>query len=132
MPFREGATIPLQEGAKAIAVAAAGLPAAAAAQRGAILADWQAALASTAAVEAAERARRGEWWVMGATLLFGLVMAVAGLWIGYQMAPRAWPTASPPTLVATFGKKIEFQWNNTHAFIPENCPQGKACIVLKK
>ncbi|MHB1670734.1 MAG: hypothetical protein ACYCVM_01560, partial [Acidiferrobacter sp.] len=120
------------EGATAIKKAAAGLPAAATAQRGAILADWQAALTTLATQEAAERARRGEWWVIGAAAAFGLVMAVAGLWIGYQMAPRAWPAASPPALVANFGKEAEFQWDNTSAFTPSNCPQGRVCVVLKK
>ena len=120
------------EGAAAIKKAATSLPAAAAAQREGIIADWKTLAASTAAQEAATRARRGEWWVIGASVLFGLVMAVAGLWIGYQMAPRAWPAASPPALVANFGKEAEFQWDNTSAFTPSNCPQGRVCVVLKK
>ena len=120
------------EGAAAIKKAAAGLPAAAAAQRDGIIADWKTLAASTAAQEAATRARRDEWWVVGAALVFGLVMAVAGIWIGYQMAPRTWPAASPPALVARFGQMVEFQWENGHAFFPGNCPQGRVCVVLKK
>ncbi len=120
------------EGARAIQKAAADLPKAAAAQRDGIITDWKTIAASTAAQEAATRARQGERWVIGAAVGFGLVMALAGLWIGYQMAPRAWPAASPPALVATFGRKVEFQWNDTNAFIPGNCPQGRVCVVLKK
>ena len=120
------------EGARAIQKAAADLPKAAAAQRDGIIADWKTLAASTAAQEAATRARRGEWWVIGSSVGFGLVMALAGLWIGYQMAPRAWPAASPPTLVANFGQEVEFQWNNTSAFTPSNCPAARICVVLKK
>ena len=119
-------------GAVALKAAATALPAAAAAQRGAILADWTALAASTAAQEAANRARKGEWWVIGASVVFGLVMAVMGGWVGYQLAPRAWPATSPPSLVANFPGETEFQWDNTHAFIPRDCPPGQVCVVLKK
>ncbi len=120
------------EGARAIQKAATSLPVAAAAQRGAILADWQAALTTLATQKAAEQARRGEWWVMGAAVAFGLVMALVGGWVGYRLAPKGWPAASPPELVANFGKEAEFQWNNTSAFTPANCPAARVCVVLKK
>lgn len=49
------------QGAAEVRAAIQGLPAAAQAQRGAILQDWKAALASMAVQEAAQRARRSEW-----------------------------------------------------------------------
>ena len=122
------------EGAAAIRAAASSLPAAAAAQRDGIIQGWKIDFSSLAAQEAAQRAQRREWWWTGAAVAFGLVMALTGSWVGYRLAPRprAWPTASPPVLVANFGQEVEFQWENTNAFIPRACPQGRVCVVLKK
>jgi hypothetical protein len=120
------------EGAAAIRAAGSSLPAAAAAQRDGIIQGWKIDFSSLAAQEAAQRAQRREWWWTGAALAFGLVMALAGSWVGYRLAPRAWPAASPPTAVVQFKGETEFLWENTNAFIPRACPKGRACIVLKK
>jgi hypothetical protein len=122
------------EGATAIKKAAAGLPAAAAAQRDGIIADWKTLAASTAAQEAATRARRGEWWVIGASVLFGLVMAVAGGWMGYQMAPRAWPAAAPPAAMWRFPKRNlnEYAWPTANARLARACPTGDVCLDLRR
>lgn len=120
------------QGAADLKKAAADLPKLVAKKKEETLTDWQASLASTAAQEAASRARKGEWWVMGAAVAFGLVMAAIGIWVGYRLAPKDWPAASPPALVARFKGETEFQWENTNAFTPGACPQGRVCVVLKK
>jgi hypothetical protein len=119
-------------GAGALKAAAAALPQTAAAQRDGIIQGWKTDFASLAAQEAAQRAQRREWWWTGAAVTFGLVMALTGSWVGYRLAPRAWPAASPPTAVVQFKGETEFQWANTNAFIPRACSQGRVCVVLKK
>ncbi len=122
------------EGAAAIKKAAASLPAAAAVQRDAILADWRAALASTAAQEAATRARRDEWWVIGVSIAFGLVLAVIGGWVGYRLAPAAWPAAAPPAAMWRFPKRDlnEYAWPATAARVTRACPAGDVCLELRR
>ncbi|WP_297391155.1 hypothetical protein [Acidiferrobacter sp.] len=119
------------EGAAALKAAAMSLPAAAAGQRDAILADWKAALGATAAQEAATRARHGEWKIMGGIALGMALMAAAGGYVGRALA-KAWPAASPPATVARFKNETEFQWSNVVAFTPGNCPRGMVCLVLRR
>ena len=122
------------EGALAIKKAAADLPKAAAAQRDGIIADWKTLAASTAAQEAATRARRGEWWVIGAAVAFGLVMAVVGGWVGYRLAPQAWPAAAPPAAMWRFPKRDlnEYAWSATAARVARACPTGDTCLDLRR
>ena len=123
-----------QEGAKAIAKAAAGLPAAATAQRATILADWQSALATIATQKIAQQAQRGEWWVIGAAVTFGLVMALTGSWVGYRLAPKAWPAAAPPAAMWRFPKRDlnEYAWPATAARVARACPAGDVCVDLRR
>ncbi len=120
-----------QAGAAALKAAAMALPTAAAAQRDAILSDWKAALADTTAREVAQRARRGEWWLMGGILLGMVLMAAMGIYVGHALA-KAWPADDPPATIARFPGETEFQWGNTVAFLPGNCPKGRVCIVLRR
>ncbi|MDA8390867.1 MAG: hypothetical protein M0Z76_09095 [Gammaproteobacteria bacterium] len=120
-----------QSGATALKAAAVGLPAAANAQRDQILAEWRAALAATAAQESATRARRGEWWLMGGILLGMILMAAIGAYVGHALA-KAWPADNPPATIARFPGETEFQWGNTVAFLPGNCPRGRVCIVIRR
>lgn len=121
------------EGAAAIKKAAASLPAAAAAQRDGIIQGWKTDFSSLAAQEAAQRAQRREWWWTGAAIALTLVAGLGGAWVGYQMAPQAWPASSPPALVARFPGEVEYRWNTQHAFVPtRTCPPHVVCLVLKK
>ncbi len=120
-----------QSGAGALKAAAVGLPAAANAQRDQILAEWRAHLASAAAREAAHRARKSEWWMGGIGLAMMAASALLGGYVGHALA-KAWPASSPPATISRFPGETEFQWGNTVAFIPGNCPAGRTCIVLRR
>ena len=120
-----------QEGATALKAAAMSIPSAAAGQRDAILSEWRSALAATAAQEAAQRARRSEWWMGGIGLAMMVASALLGGYVGHALA-KDWPAANPPATIARFPGETEFQWGNTVAFIPGNCPSGQVCVVLRR
>ncbi|MHB1609713.1 MAG: hypothetical protein ACYCXX_13975 [Acidiferrobacter thiooxydans] len=123
-----------QAGAAAIKKAAASLPVAAAQQREEILADWRAALASTAAQEAAHRASKGEWLALGA-ILFAMIFGVSvGGYVGFHLAPQAWPAAAPPAAVWRFPKRDlnEYAWPATTARVAQRCVAGDVCLELRR
>lgn len=60
-------------------------------------------------------------------------MMVASALLGGYVAralAKDWPSASPPATVARFKNETEFQWKNTHAFVP-TCPR-MVCLVLRR
>ena len=120
------------QGAAEVRAAIRGLPAAAQAQKSAILQDWKNALASLAVQEAAQRARRSEWIWGGIVVVIVVLTALWSGWVGHDLAPASWPAASPPAVVARFHGETEYQWVNTNAGIDPQCPPGRICLVLKK
>ena len=123
-----------QSGATALKAAALEIPTAAAGQRDAILAEWRAALGATAAQEAAHRARKGEWWLMGSIVATMIIMAVLGAWVGYDLAPKAWPAGAPPAAMWRFPKRDlnEYAWPATDARVAQRCVAGDVCLELRR
>lgn len=111
-----------------------GLPQAAAVQRATILEDWKTALVSMAVQGAEQRARRGEWWFIGMAFAMMLAGLAAGGYVGYHLAPQAWPAGSPPAAVWRFPKQNfeEFAWRPHDAVISRNCPAGDVCLDLRR
>lgn len=119
-------------GAGALRAAAQSLPAAAQAQKAAIIQDWKTSLLSLATQEAVQRARRSEWIWGGAVVAIVAFAALVSGWAGYSLAPVSWPAASPPAVIAQFQDETEYQWVNTNAGIEPQCPPNRICLVLKK
>lgn len=123
-----------QAGAAALKAAAMSIPSAAAAQRDAILSDWKAALTTTAAEEAAGRARRGERWLMAAIAATMAAMAGLGGWVGRATAPQAWPAGAPPSAVWRYPQQNmdEYAWPATTARVAQRCVAGDVCLELRR
>ncbi len=123
-----------QSGAAALKAAAIALPAAAAAQRDGILAEWQQALGATAAQEAAQRARRGEWLIMSGIAAGMIVMALLGAWVGHALAPKAWPRGAPPSAMWRYPSRDmdEYAWPLAHARVARACPPNDVCLDLRR
>ena len=123
-----------QAGAAALKAAAMSIPSAAAAQRDAILSDWKAALTTTAAEEAAGRARRGERWLMAAIAATMAAMAGLGGWVGRATAPQAWPRGAPPAAVWRYPAQNldEYAWPSANARVARSCPPGDTCLDLRR